>query len=131
MYFRNPLVRASADGAVSITAPANANLAPPGYYMLFVVNDSGVPSEAAMIKMQQPVACCIGNTGNTDGDPDDIIDISDLTFLIDHLFINFPPLDCPEEGNVDGDADGLIDISDLTLLIDHLFINFPPTAACG
>jgi len=50
-------------------------------------------------------------------------DIADLTFLIDHLFINFPPLVTTLSGNIDGV--GGVDISDLTLLIDHLFINFP------
>jgi len=78
-----------------------------------------------------PVAnCCVGLTGNVDNDPNDITDITDLTVLIDHLFINFPPLDCPEEGNIDGDPAGAVDITDLTFLIDHLFINFPPTAVC-
>jgi len=72
--------------------------------------------------------CCVGVTGNIDNDMGNSIDIADLTFLIDHLFINFPLLDCPAEGNVDGD--GEIDIADLTALIDHLFINFPPTADC-
>ncbi len=76
------------------------------------------------------ISCCQGGTGNVDNDPADIVDIADLTFLIDHLFINFPPLGCAEEGNIDGDAVGVIDISDLTFLIDHLFINFPPTALC-
>jgi len=76
-------------------------------------------------------SCCIGSTGNVDGDVSDIVDIADLTFLIDHLFINFPPLDCPEEGNVDGDSGNIVDIADLTFLIDHLFINFLPTAACS
>jgi len=72
--------------------------------------------------------CCDGFTGNVDGDPEDRVDIADLTFLIDHLMINFPNLVCPGEGNVDGD--GGIDIADLTLLIDHLFINFPSLPAC-
>jgi hypothetical protein len=31
--------------------PANANLAPPGYYMLFIVNGNGVPSTAAMLRL--------------------------------------------------------------------------------
>ncbi|HEU5039601.1 MAG TPA: galactose oxidase-like domain-containing protein [Gemmatimonadales bacterium] len=39
-------------GALRITAPANRNVAPPGYYMLFVLNGSGVPSVAKMIKLQ-------------------------------------------------------------------------------
>jgi hypothetical protein len=39
--------------ALNVTAPAQANLCPPGYYMLFVVNANGVPSKASIIKVQQ------------------------------------------------------------------------------
>ena len=45
--------RQSADG-LSIDAPANANLAPPGYYMLFLVNGNGVPSVAAFVRLPSP-----------------------------------------------------------------------------
>src|SRR5262249_3434338 len=38
-------------GSLSVTAPANGNLAPPGYYMLFLVNGAGVPSVAAIMQM--------------------------------------------------------------------------------
>ncbi|NPC57514.1 galactose oxidase-like domain-containing protein [Caenimonas soli] len=38
-------------GTLSITAPANANLAPPGHYMLFIVNGNGVPSVAAIVQI--------------------------------------------------------------------------------
>jgi hypothetical protein len=34
-----------------VQSPANANLAPPGYYMLFVVNNRGVPSVARIIQV--------------------------------------------------------------------------------
>jgi hypothetical protein len=37
---------------VAITAPANPNLAPPGYYMLFILNRNGVPSAGKVIKVQ-------------------------------------------------------------------------------
>jgi hypothetical protein len=37
---------------LTVTSPANANLAPPGYYMLFVINSSGVPSVARIIQVQ-------------------------------------------------------------------------------
>src|SRR4029077_20677272 len=36
-----------ATGGLNVTAPPSANLAPPGFYMLFLVNDSGVPSVAS------------------------------------------------------------------------------------
>jgi hypothetical protein len=36
---------------VTVTAPASGNVCPPGYYMLFVLNQSGVPSEAKIIRV--------------------------------------------------------------------------------
>ena len=39
-------------GGLTITAPANANLAAPGYYMLFLVNSNGVPSIAPIVQLQ-------------------------------------------------------------------------------
>lgn len=72
------------------------------------------------------VACCVGTTGNVDGVGN--VDIADLTFLVDVLFINNPTPPCPEEANVDGT--GNIDIADLTLLVDVLFINTPPLPLC-
>ena len=39
-------------GALNVQAPANANLAPPGYYMLFILDTQGVPSVAAILKLQ-------------------------------------------------------------------------------
>jgi hypothetical protein len=33
-------------------APANANLAPPGHYMLFLIDDNGVPSVARIVRLQ-------------------------------------------------------------------------------
>lgn len=37
---------------VDITAPDNANQAPPGYYMLFILNRNGVPSVGKMVRVQ-------------------------------------------------------------------------------
>ena len=36
---------------VTLTAPANNNLAPPGYYQLFLVNGAGVPSVGRMVRI--------------------------------------------------------------------------------
>ena len=38
-------------GSVTVSSPANANLAPPGYYMLFLVNAEGVPSVAKFVRL--------------------------------------------------------------------------------
>jgi hypothetical protein len=41
----------AAGGAVQVTAPPDGNVAPPGYYLLFVVNGERVPSEGVWIKL--------------------------------------------------------------------------------
>ena len=51
-----PLSFSINSGVVNATAPANANLAPPGYYMLFIVNANGVPSTAAFVRLGSPAA---------------------------------------------------------------------------
>lgn len=42
-----------AAGGLNITMPANGNLAPPGYYMLFILNSLGVPSVATIVHISQ------------------------------------------------------------------------------
>ncbi len=49
-------------GVLTVTAPPNGNIAPPGYYMLFVLNAAGTPSVARFVRVtsnvpnQPPVA---------------------------------------------------------------------------
>ena len=38
-------------GSLTVTAPLNTRLAPPGHYMMFIVNSSGVPSVAKVVKL--------------------------------------------------------------------------------
>src|SRR5262249_61963164 len=38
-------------GGLTVTAPPNGNIAPPGYYMLFILNSSGVPSLARFVQI--------------------------------------------------------------------------------
>jgi len=38
-------------GSLTVTAPPNGNIAPPGYYMLFLLNSSGVPSLATFVQV--------------------------------------------------------------------------------
>ncbi len=42
-------------GAVTIPGPASRNIAPPGYYMLFVVDANGVPSISSMVRVGSTV----------------------------------------------------------------------------
>ena len=41
-------------GGIDVKMPANGNLAPPGYYMLFLVDDKGVPSVASFVRFPAP-----------------------------------------------------------------------------
>jgi hypothetical protein len=81
---------------------------------------------------EQLCGCCVGITGNVDGDSGELTDIGDLTALIAYLYIPPNPVPtCPEEANIDGDSAGLIDIGDLTGLIAYLYIPpNPEPAAC-
>ena len=38
-------------GSLTVTAPPNGNVAPPGYYMLFLLNSAGVPSVASFVQL--------------------------------------------------------------------------------
>ena len=57
-------------GVLNVTAPPNGNIAPPGYYMLFVLNSAGVPSVARFVKLaasipnQAPTATIISPATN-------------------------------------------------------------------
>ena len=40
------------DKTLTVQAPADANVAPPGYYMLFLISDMGVPSVAKYVRVK-------------------------------------------------------------------------------
>ena len=60
-------------GTLTVTAPSNGNIAPPGYYMLFILNTAGVPSLASSVLVTStsapaPTVTSIApNSGTTDG----------------------------------------------------------------
>ncbi len=47
-----PVTFQQTTGGLTVTAPANGYLAPPGYYLLFILNASGVPSVAPFVQLQ-------------------------------------------------------------------------------
>ncbi|MDQ3665648.1 MAG: fibronectin type III domain-containing protein, partial [Acidobacteriota bacterium] len=48
----NRLSFSQAPGGLNVTAPSSMNLCPPGYYMLFILNGSGVPSVAKIVRIE-------------------------------------------------------------------------------
>ncbi len=47
-----PLALTKRTGCVDLSAPPNVNAAPPGWYMLFLLNDQGVPSVAKFVRLR-------------------------------------------------------------------------------
>ena len=59
-----PLSFSAGATSLTATAPANANIAPPGYYMLFIVDANGVPSVARMVQVQGKPAVTLTQPAN-------------------------------------------------------------------
>ncbi|MBN1211949.1 MAG: right-handed parallel beta-helix repeat-containing protein [candidate division Zixibacteria bacterium] len=74
-------------------------------------------------------SCCIGFTGNADCSASEDPDITDITAIIDHLYLSHKPLCCPEEADTDGSG-GDPDITDITKIIDYLYLSHTPLANC-
>src|SRR6185369_1773237 len=47
-----PLAFTAGSGNLNVQTPPNPNVAPPGHYMLFIVDTSGIPSVATILKIQ-------------------------------------------------------------------------------
>src|ERR1700692_4470148 len=45
------LVSSAGSGVLNVTGPPSGNIAPPGYYMLFLINNAGVPSVAKFVQL--------------------------------------------------------------------------------
>jgi len=74
--------------------------------------------------------CCVGRVGDINGEGGDEPTISDISALIDHLFISGTALYCLEEADVNqsggaSPTEDDITISDIAVLIDYLFITGP------
>ncbi len=78
----------------------------------------------------ETAVCCIGIRGNANNDSEDKIGISDITFLVDYMFLSGFEPECREEANTDGDISELLGISDITYLVDYIFNFGPPPPIC-
>jgi hypothetical protein len=78
--------------------------------------------------------CCgiytAGYTGNTNCSADGKLTLSDISHLIDRVYISKAPLCCEANGNTNGSEDDKITLSDITQLIDRVYISKEHTAAC-
>jgi len=58
-------------GVLNVSGPPNGNIAPPGYYMLFILNGAGVPSVATMVQVS-PAANDVPPTGTITSPASDV-----------------------------------------------------------
>jgi hypothetical protein len=68
--------------------------------------------------------------GNTNLSEDDKVTLSDITTLIDNVYISKTPLVEPCTGNTNCSLDLKITLSDITALIDHVYISKLPLCDC-
>ncbi|MFZ5980211.1 MAG: Ig-like domain-containing protein, partial [Candidatus Zixiibacteriota bacterium] len=73
--------------------------------------------------------CCIEFRGNVNCSEYEQPDISDITRLIDFLYLSHGPLCCPDEADCNASG-GEPDISDITALIDHLYLSHKALPEC-
>ncbi len=80
------------------------------------------------------ICCCgfwtEGVSGNANCSEDGKFTLSDITVLIDHVYISEAPLCCESIGNTNGSTDGLTTLSDITRLIDAVYISKTNPAPC-
>lgn len=76
------------------------------------------------------VTCCLGDRGNINGSVEEMLNISDLTYLIDYFFQSGPAPICRYEANVNGDPLEEVNIIDLTYIVDYLFQGGPAPKSC-
>ncbi len=108
---------------------------PDTFWMKFVVRTESVygttdTTFVDSILVERRVQCCEGIRGNVNGDPADVINGSDVTYLISYLYSGGAAPPCREEGNVDGDPDERIDIVDLVFLLAYMFSGGMAPPAC-
>ena len=73
--------------------------------------------------------CCTGIRGNADYSDDGLVNILDVTFLINYLYKGGPEPECFQEADVDYSL--LINIMDVTYLINWLYKGGPIPLDCA
>jgi hypothetical protein len=101
------------------------------YFALQAVDDAG---NRSVVRFFGPILTpddrCFGLTGNVDCSSDDRVGLSDVTRLIDYVYISRRPLCCPDKANTDGSPDGNINLADIARLIDYIYLTHRETAYC-
>lgn len=118
------------DGIWTIQPPHIDTLPPPAATVLTI---GEIPDTLRTLDFDYaPETCCgqftSGFTGNTNCGADGKRNLSDITQLIDRVYLTKTELCC--EANGDVNADSKMNLSDITTLIDHIYLTKSETALC-
>ena len=96
-----PLTFTASSTFLNVAAPAHANIAPPGYYMLFVIDDSGVPSVAEFVQIspEAPVSTAppvVTYSGDQSGSEADSVAVEITAYDPDNNGMTFSATGLPD-----------------------------------
>lgn len=92
-----------------------------------VFNPAQTDTDGDQIGDACDLGCCLSPTVG-DCDQSGVVDITDISILIDNQFLTLTPLVCDQEGDVD--ISGVVDITDVSILIDNQFLTLTPLLPC-
>lgn len=131
----NPYTQTSLnDGSGSFANAVNHdNFSHFNYLAVYDINGDGdmdiVSTGPDTVSVQRNLeVCCHGMRGNANWDPQDQVNITDITYLVNYMFQGGPAPICMEEADANGD--GSVNITDVTYLINYAFQGGPAPAAC-
>jgi len=85
---------------------------------------------AYTFKSLYSASCCLGITGNIDGDILQEININDLIYLVTYMFQSGPEPPCLLEADIDGNGLVQPNIADLVAMVTYMFQGGPPPSEC-
>jgi hypothetical protein len=145
VLWNDSLARIIAGGDTLIPPDDDMTLADPGFCDTTLLLSTDVMDNSILLmensgcdetigNVEVGCSCCEGKRGNADWitGPGGEIDVSDITYLVTHLFDIGEAPPCPTEGNVDGieGPAGPIDVGDLSYLVAYLFGDGPVPPPC-
>lgn len=110
-------------GPVATQKLYGADVCDDSSYIFAGVTTENGNSDIYVIRTDPEEYCCQNLRGNVDNSPDDIMDISDLLYLIEYMYYLGPAPYCYEEA--DYNASGIIDVTDQLDMIDYMFAQPP------
>jgi hypothetical protein len=101
------------------------------FWKVWISKGMGYQDEMHAILFEHGIVwdCCRGIRGNVNGDPAELVNVEDITYLLAYLFGGGPPPPCMLEADVDGSGDEAI--VDVVYLVDHLFGGGPHPVDCA